>query len=272
MRANNLTIAIPYSGCDKNCPYCVSQMTGIELPHPFLMGRNVEKVKTVARASDVTSVLLTGKGEPCMNMEQLLFYIREFGEWPVELQTNGIEIYRSEPYVEMFADAGLDVIAFSLDKLSQIRRYKKVFHRVHMFNMTVRVALNITTMIPTETTFDSILQTCIKCGVDQLLLRNVSVPTGTPTSGQTEWIRNNVQATQYIYLTEEVLKKVHDTNAPLLVRNNWGMVVWDIDGVSVTYNDYCIQDSNRGTDIRSLIFLDDGHLYTSWRSKASRLF
>ena len=28
MRANNLTISVPYKGCDKDCPYCVSKMTG----------------------------------------------------------------------------------------------------------------------------------------------------------------------------------------------------------------------------------------------------
>ena len=48
--------------------------------------------------------------------------------------------------------------------------------------------------------------------------------------------------------------------------------VWDINGVSVCFSDYCIQEANSSDDIRSLIFLEDGHIYTAWDKLSSKLF
>ena len=50
MRAQNLTISVPYKGCDKDCPYCVSKMTGyIESDEGAFYG-NMEKVSKIGRA------------------------------------------------------------------------------------------------------------------------------------------------------------------------------------------------------------------------------
>jgi hypothetical protein len=59
---------------------------------------------------------------------------------------------------------------------------------------------------------------------------------------------------------------------PLRVLPETGIEVYDIMGMSVCFSDYCIQQENRMEDIRSLIFHQDGHVYTSWDSPASILF
>jgi hypothetical protein len=48
--------------------------------------------------------------------------------------------------------------------------------------------------------------------------------------------------------------------------------VRDVGGIAVTFFEYCVQDSNGEDDIRSLIYNQDGHLYTTWNSPASMIF
>ena len=48
----------------------------------------------------------------------------------------------------------------------------------------------------------------------------------------------------------------------------YGATLYDYKGVSVTHFDYCIQDTHGEHDDRSIIFQEDGHLYSTWNSKA----
>ena len=271
MRAANLTISIPYKGCDKNCPYCVSKMTGSVKTNTPLMMRNINKVKTLARAAQVTNVLFTGKGEPCLNWLQLVDYIDEFKEFPCELQTNGIILNNNINLVDALQHYGLDVVALSIDKLEQFSEYKNLFKRIQDVGMTSRVTLNVTNMIPEVTTFRDVVVQCLAYGVDQLLLRNIVIPNNVPKSKYTMWIRDNTNPAQYDTMVDEMREELakHGT---FIRSTEFGMLIYDYMGISVTTSDYCIQDNSQNIDIRSLIFLDDGHLYTSWNSKASRLF
>ena len=271
MRAANLTISIPYKGCDKNCPYCVSQMTGITKTNTPLMMRNINKVKTLARAAQVTNVLFTGKGEPCLNWERLLDYINEFRNFPCELQTNGIILNNDHNKVDILFLAGLDVVALSIDKLDQFPKYSMLFDRIQDVGMTSRVTLNVTNMIPETTTFQDIVSQCLIFGIDQLLLRNIVIPNNVPESKYTKWIQDNTNPAQYDTMVEQMKSELL-FRGKFLRSTEFGMLIYDYKGISVTTSDYCIQDNNKNVDIRSLIYLDDGHLYTSWNSKASRLF
>jgi hypothetical protein len=51
-----------------------------------------------------------------------------------------------------------------------------------------------------------------------------------------------------------------------------GVKVYDVGGISLAISDYCIQEQDSGSNLRSLVFQEDGHLYTSWGSRASILF
>jgi len=57
-----------------------------------------------------------------------------------------------------------------------------------------------------------------------------------------------------------------------LIRELPNLRIYDYKGLSVSSSDYCMQDESGADDIRSLIFMEDGHLYTNWNSKASILF
>ena len=82
------------------------------------------------------------------------------------------------------------------------------------------------------------------------------------------WIASNSNDEQY----KKMMWEVKEIGHHVVRKLPYGAVVYDIDGIAVTGFDYCVQDQNNNEDIRSLIFMEDGHVYTSWNSKASILF
>lgn len=281
MRANNLTISIPNMGCDKNCPYCVSQCTGLMEPKPALMRRNYPKVLNMARMAQVSSVLITGKGEPCLNFTGsvgVLGFTEKFNEFPVELQTNGIWLEKNLDQCSKLADAGMNVIAVSVDNLRH--EYLPLSHAIHDAGMLFRMCFNVTnenhllregqakgTVVP----FADVLFYAQMSGADQLTLRKITAPNYTGETAQSKWIEENCDDQTYNRLLLE-LKGMCDKEGHHLRTLPYGAKVYDLQGIAVSYSDYCIQDSNNSDDIRSLIFQEDGHLYTSWNSNASKLF
>jgi hypothetical protein len=303
MRANNLTISIPNKGCDKHCPYCVSGINGYVDANVDNMKRNVQKVLTVARAARVSSVLLTGKGEPFLNFEDVLYFTKAFSEYPVEIQTNGRwlsdHIFGCTPGFGPIKDtpernkksclpdlwtAGMNTISFSIDDENEPPSFKEMVKAIHKIGMVVRVTFNITDKLilscsegEVDLTFDNLVTRCLMWDVDQMTLRNICIPNNAVRTSfgkakpQIYWIKDNVDPETYKRLSGEM--KMACESGGFLVRNlPYGAKVYEYRDISVSYSDYCIQDNNNGEDIRSLIFMEDGGLYTSWNSRASRLF
>lgn len=279
MRAQNLSICVPYRGCDKDCAYCVSKMTGYSEADRQRMRENLPKVASVASMADVSSVLLTGKGEPCLNMDDVIYLLDAFAHLPAELQTNGLQLlkrFEHDPAcgdLERLRRHHLNVLAFSLDGLSQFEQMAKLFARARTLGLVVRVTFNLTDQVNDDVNFEDFIAACRAAGVDQFSLRQVSVPnevvlTEPKAAAAADWIRQHVDPEQYQRLVAELLSR-----DPRLVRKlPYGAAVYDVDGIAVSFFDYCIQDDHRSDDIRSLIFNEDGHVYTAWNSPASILF
>jgi len=272
MRAQNLTVCVPYTGCNKNCPYCISKMTGYSKNSgDHLMAQNLKKVRYLAAMAQVTSVLFTGKGEPCWDMDLLLGIMAPFEHLPSELQTNGGMLDKKD--INRLHNAGLNVLAFSLDRLEQFDSCSKLAASARKQGIVTRVTLNITNLLPRETTMRGILSLTKKYGYQQLTLRQITIPNNIKTQDKKArdakaWVLKNVDPTHY----DELVNQITHLPQHEIRRLPYGAIVYDIGGISVTSFDYCIQDANNNEDIRSLIFMEDGHVYTAWNSKASILF
>ena len=281
MKAQNLTICVPYQGCDKSCPYCISKMTGITNPSNWeLMERNIPKVRQLAESCQVNNVLVTGKGEPTLALPYLYQILSTFREFPLELQTNGKGLLSAlksgKSVVIQLQKCGLDTLAISIDNYANIAVYKPLFEEIRRLGMTSRITVNLcnTTL---NHTFEKYVQSCNNNYVDQLSFRSVTVPNyvvfevGTEAERVADWIKKNVDP-----VAEKLfLGRMNDSlkeKGQVLRNLPYGATLYDYKGLSVTYFDYCIQDKSGEEDVRSLIFQDDGHVYTSWVSKASRLF
>jgi len=271
LKAENLTISVPNHGCDKNCPYCVSRMTGYVTNDFLKMLRNYPKVIEVARTAEVTSVLFTGKGEPMLAYRELIKLARLFNFWPLELQTNGIRLADGgDRQLKALYKAGFDVIAVSSDSASRLSAYRGLFSRIGQAGMISRITVNITDLLG-GVTFSGLLAYCRENGISQLTLRRIVTPEDPKDKETAEWIAGHADGSDYLSLMDQA--RLYVAERGKLIRTlNHGVQVYDCQGVSFSYSDYCIQERNLGDNIRSLIFLEDGHLYTSWNSRASVLF
>lgn len=279
MKAGNVTISVPDKGCNKNCPYCVSKITGKMKSNPELMKAHVRKVKKLADAAQVFCILLTGKGEPLCNIEMTEYFIRAFSEYSVELQTNGITLEEDLSLLGHLHMLGLNVVAISVDDLSDFN--PDLLNAIHKTGMLTRITFNVTNKLHKggsinvkgysyqDLTFRNLIDVCKTAHVDQMTIRNIVVPNNTERTKETKWIEDNVDSSIYRKIEEHMIKSC-EKNGELIMQLPYGALVYDYEGIAVSYSRYCVQDSNKGDDIRSLIFQEDAHVYTSWNSNASK--
>jgi sulfatase maturation enzyme AslB (radical SAM superfamily) len=276
MKANSLSINIPYNGCDKDCQYCISKMTGYTKFDKYLYNRNLKKVKKIADNSGVNSVILTGKGEPLRNIEWVKRVSEVFEEYPLEIQTNGIVL--DELYANILLSRGIDTIAISVDKWEDIQKASFItkLATLNFFRFNIRLTVNVVNDIY-EHKPQEFIDYCNTYDVDQLSFRNVVVPThrtGTVVSKYaSKWIEKNIERKKVNTFLESLGNTLNNEKGTLVRSLPFGASIYMVDEVSITYFDYCIQDSSGDRDIRSLIYHEDGHLSTSWNgSNWGRIF
>jgi hypothetical protein len=247
-------------------------MTGYLEANIERMLRNAEKVITVAKAAEITSVLFTGKGEPTLDKAwgDLVALLKRFNMFPCELQTNGIILAQRPNLVDELFVRGLDVLAVSIDRGIQLIEYKPLWNRLNTLGMVSRITVNVTNLL---TEYNPIwwINQCNRLGIHQLTFRRVTVPESCVSFATQNWIFDNAPDYLYQNITAE-LENVAKTDGRLIRSLKNGIRIWDINGVAVATSDYCIQERDEGDNLRSLVFQEDGHLYTGWGSKASILF
>lgn len=272
MKAQNLTISIPCDECNKKCHYCISRITWKTKSNLDLMIRNILKVKRVAKIAGVTNVLFTSKKEPFMNSYELFKFICDFSEdhW-IEVQTNGIKL-KEEPkeLSQELYNCGADVIAFSVDNMKELKSLSKAIEYLNSFDLVVRLCFNITRFISDSWDFDGIMKKAKELDVKQVLFRNINYPSNAnPNLPEVLWIERNVTQEGYISLYKQMIKKGLEK---IRVIPQTGVVTYSYDDISVCFSDYCVQETNTNDNLRSLIFQEDGHVYTSWNHRSSILF
>lgn len=239
-----------------------------------LFYKNLKKVKTIAINSSIGSVLLTGKGEPCLNEEVLIKVMNYFSEYPIELQTNGVELRKNPLLISKLAIAGLNVLALSVDSVGEISLNEEVIKRAKKLGMLVRFTFNITNMFE-NLGFNDLFNMAKNIGVDQVSFREITTPTGFLHTKKSlmavDWIYKNVNP-GYVESFQKEMKETLDKKGRFLMKHSYGATIYDLEGVSVTWFDYCVQDNNNEDDIRSLIYQEDGHFYYTWNSPASKIF
>lgn len=277
MKANNLSICVPslrddIFSCNKNCPYCVSKMTGVGKGQVAgdRFWRNIIKTKKMAVLSQVNSVILTGKSEPLMNMEAVELICKNFYGFPLEVQTNGILL--NEKNLNLLEDWGVDTIAVSVDSHHQLQAMGPTFKQMHDMGFNVRMTVNLVDaflLTVDFNSFESFIEYCKENKVDQLSFRKITIPhqaIDTVESKKTQdWITENIDSDK----ADEFLKDfqqslINSDKANFVQALPFGARVYMYDGVSCTSFNYCIQDTNNWDDIRSLIYYEDGHLATTW--------
>lgn len=269
MKANNLTVSIN-APCNRKCPYCVSNMTFHPKANEELFKRNLEKAFELAKIVGVTSVMISSKGEPLQKLELVKYVSEQFRMFPLEIQTNG-DMLIGMGVIDMLYYSGVNTIAISVDSMAAIKTLEPVYSMIAgNFNLRLTVLLSD---LWEEEDIRPLLNYCEIHGIRQLTFRQVTIPDISRIDERSDatikWIEENTKKSQNKF-TESIDSLI--TPDSLIRELPFGPRVYNIIGVAVTVIPYCIQESNNTEDIRSLIYHQDGHMYTSWDKPASILF
>jgi organic radical activating enzyme len=265
MKANNITICVPSDGCTRDCPYCVSKMTPDSIGVYKFNEERVRLALNFATTLGATSLLITSRGEPMLNIEDVRMVLRAAKEkyLPTEIQTNG----DVDEYVEELAQGGLSVYAVSIDNAGQVKSQQQLYRRIIDNSMILRwtVVLHEETMKMGVAEWLALAESH---GVRQLTFRKLTVPNNPRDPAPAEWIANNTHPLDaWMGALDRYVEK-----RKVIRTLAFGPKVIEAGSISLTYFPYCIQESGNEEELRSLILRDDGHVYTDWNSMASVLF
>lgn len=276
MKANNLSISIPSdTKCKKNCPYCISKMTGPAKIDPRNFMKNLDKVKTLADHSEVSSVIITGKTEPLQEENLILVSIigEVFKDYPLEIQTNGLTLTK-DSVIQILEESHINTIAVSIDKMQQFIRLSDTLKSLDRKGFNVRVTINITSDVLTYP-LETIIDICKLSKVSQLSFRRLTVPKNRVSAPESD------KAAKYIseVYGESVTLFLGEFENELSLKGTFvrslpfGASLFMYEGLSCTSFENCIQEEAEDDNIRSLIYYEDGHLSTSWYgSNFGRIF
>ena len=291
MKIQTFSVVVGGDSCNADCHYCVSKLTGSK--NGICVGqkpmdinkRNFHKACRFAQMSNVSTVLLTGKGEPTLYQDHITRYLEmlEKYDFPfIELQTNGI-LFRddienkiSDEKLTEWYNAGLTTISLSCAHYLNGQN-KTIFgkdialeaniKRLHKLGFSIRLScVMVDGMIDNLISIKTFTTFCKLNNVEQLTIR----PVGNITTKETNfdpkkekvrrWIEEN---SKEVYENMDEIENWFDKNASLLLTLAHGAKVYDYEGQNISINS-CLTRSDNPDDIRQLIFSSDGHLRFDW--------
>jgi hypothetical protein len=230
-------------------------------------------VSCYASYSGISDVVVTGKSEPTLDKDLLCHVLVEFGAFPTVLQTNGKLLLEDGGYIEILHEVGLTTLAISIDHPGQLYDFEDVFRHVSDLGIIPRITVMLTPSVM-QHNLSAWVRMSKELGIRQLTFRAITAPwTIAQTTEATltrDWIESNIDQGDVNDWWENFQHTV--SRYKVIRRLSYGAIIYDVDGVSVTYFKFCVQDSSDEDDVRSLILNQDGHLYTTWDSPASVIF
>jgi len=280
--AQTLSIVTGSKACNANCPYCVSKMTPCSVNNfKEINWRNFEIACDLAKMSKVNTVLLTGKGEPCLYPSHIMSCLLKLMPYNfpfVEVQTNGIELMKDsfDTWLKQFYTHRLTHIAISIVHYEDSRN-KKIFgvnynvnlpyliKKLHSIGFTVRLTcISIKDYIDNAKDFGELVIYAKDMNVKQLTIRPVTTSEFSVNKEVLNWINSNPPR------DFEGIQKTVDVNGQLLLPLAHGANIYQYRRQNVCVSSALTRnpDSN---EIRQLIYFPDGMLAYDWQYEGAVL-
>jgi len=287
MNIQTFTIVSGKAVCNASCPYCVSKMTGLNeviIKEKQINFRNFKKACRLAQISGVSTVLITGKGEPVLYPEQITNYLDHLQEYNfplIELQTNGLLLIQKkyDRFLKKWLDLGLGLIAISIvhyDRKKNQQIYtpgkdypdlKELVKKLHKLDFSVRFSVTMSLgLIDSPEEVEKIVWFAKDLEVEQLSFRPVAKPKLSESAKVTAWVKEHEIPTGRLQAIIEFLEK----KGHRLITYGHGAVLYDLDGQNVCLTD-ALTIRPETENIRQLIFFPDGHLRFDWQYKGAVL-
>lgn len=289
MKIQTLSIVAGTSACDASCPYCISRMTpkqGVGLKEREFDWLKFEKACKLAQINNVSTVLITGKGEPLLYPEQLskiLEKMKRF-EFPlIEIQTNGLALGREwekyKPYLKKWRQLGLNTIALSIVHYKHERNkeiyspdstypdLENLIKNLHELGYSIRLScIMLKGYIDSIEEVKNLVEKAKEWDAEQLTIRSVKVPEKSQEQKVFNWTKQRVLSRGTLIDIADFF----DKNATRLMTLDHGGVVYDFRNQNLCLTD-CLTMKPNSEDLRQLIFFPDGHLRYDWRYKGAVL-
>lgn len=298
MNIQTMSVVCGSRACNARCPFCVSRQTGNQPKKcPKLNKRNFHIATDYARQHNVSTLLLTGVGEPTLfsfSIHEVLIDldIRSDKEGTIifpfkELQTNGIRLAGKGLDTELkeWHRQGLTTIGLSVchyirsfnEKIYRpdggyfcledlIHKLRDIGYLVRLCVMGVKGGIDSESKLRQMIDFArSFKESSDDVGI-QLTYRRITAPDDTRDEDITEWTEENC-------IDNEEWDKIHawvERKGTLLMNLMHDAKVWDICGQNLCMST-CLTEDPDPDKIRQVIFGNDGHLRYSWQYRGAVL-
>jgi len=281
MKIGTMSVVVGDASCNAKCPFCVSKMTASASIMPCTEDIDYRRFDIACRfaaQSGVSTVLLTGTGEPTLHPELIKKYLTSLytsRKFPfIELQTNGIKLIDMKKDLEKWYRLGLTLVCLSVTHYDAQTNSElmppngnlrlpiwETVSFLHEIGFSVR--LNCTMVkggIDSKEEVGAMVDLCRLNEVEQLTFRDVTTPTKTNNPEVTKWVLDNgvkyrtkgsssnqsgnVMVQEYLY----------ENDATMIMTLPHGAYVWDCQGQNVSNNN-CLTTTLAPNEIRQLIFV-----------------
>ncbi|MBR9705601.1 radical SAM protein [Candidatus Pacearchaeota archaeon] len=289
MKIQTFTVIVGSAACNARCPYCISKMTGIkEMGYklPEVNWHNFDKACRLSKENHVSTVLLTGKGEPTLFPDQFtefLEHLKPYNFPLIEVQTNalvfGREFKKYKKYLKKWHELGLNTIAISVAHYqkeknkeiyapdSEYIELENVIKDLHEMGFSIRLCcMLIKDYVDTLGEVKNLIEFCKTNEVEQLTIRSIVAPNSSENSDVANWTRTHIPNKKFITEVSNFLKKQGNK----LMTLDHGAIVYDLEGQNICLSD-CLTIKANTNELRQLIFFPDGHLRYDWQHKGAIL-
>ena len=259
---------------------------GVDFKLNLVNWLNFDKACRLSQINNVSTVLLTGKGEPLLYPDQVTEFLKRMKKFDfpiIEIQTNGLVFGRDwkkyEPYLKEWRELGLNTIAISVvhykdsknkEIYTQNEEYidlEDVIKKLHEVGYSVRLScIMLKGYIDSVEEVKNFIEKAKQWGVEQLTIRSVTVPKKSENKKVYDWTKNKIVTKGQILDISEFLEK----NGNKLMTLDHGGIVYDFEGQNICISD-CLTIKPSTEDLRQLIFFPDGHLRYDWQYEGAIL-
>ena len=284
-------------GCNQKCKFCIARMTSSPEAEKFNEEKYLKKLRRAlkyVRSGGAQTAIITSKGETLLSSKDYLLRIiglleKDFGQ--IDLHTNGSLL--TLKMAENFYDAGLTNVTLSVPSLNRndlksITEDSVDYNDIVGFCRDVGLTVRLSCVTNKKGVKDlsSMLEYIGKAklaGAHQIVFRELWVPENSKKNNPEvyKWSQENFIPLGNFREFIEGLKK--ERRAHYIFTLPWGEKVYDIEGMNITcatcttnyYNSVCSAElcgnnsTNGSNTIKSVVFLPDGHLYSTWEYEGS---
>ena len=297
IQIQSISIVSEDVGCNQRCKFCIARMTSFPKAEKFNEEKYLKKLGRAlkyVKSGNAQTAIITSKGETLLSSKDYLLKIiglleKDFGQ--IDLHTNGSLLTRG--MAENFYDAGLTNITLSVPSLNRHNLisitedfvdYRNIIGFCRDIGLAVRLSCvtNKQGVKDLNSMFEYIKEAKL-IGAHQIVFMELWIPEKSEQSNPEvcKWSQENfIPLGNFREFVERFEK---EGKAHYIFTLPWGEKVYDIEGMNITcatctanyYNSVCTaklcgnNSINSGNTIKSVVFLPDCHLYSTWEFEGS---